>query len=398
MNTSLNPVSQFRSVSFLAIIFSVRMLGLFIILPVLALYTLQLKDATANLIGIALGSYGLTQAILQMPLAILSDKFNRKIIIAIGLLMLILGSVIAALSHSIYGIIVGRALQGAGAIGSTVIALTADLTSMENRSKAMMVIGMSIGLSFAAAMVLGPLLNHWVGLSGIFWITALLGLLSLCLLAFLPHPSINFAATEKLPALAMLSHVFKSTELNILNIGIFILHAFLTANFIVIPLLIKQSHLAAHAWLAYLPSLFVAFTAVTPLIIFAEKRRKSQLFFMLAIAVLALTQPLLSVFHRSAAQIIINLCLFFTAFTFLESMLPSLVSKIAPAACKGTAMGVYSTSQFLGIFLGGTIGGWLINHYQMQGIFIFNSIICCVWLALTLFRKNRLALVTQSNV
>lgn len=380
---------QFRSVCSLSAIYCVRMLGLFIVLPVFALYATKLPDATPGLMGLALGVYGLTQALFQIPLAMLSDKIGRKITISIGLAIFIIGSIIAALSHSIYGIILGRALQGAGAIGSTVIALTADLTTVENRTKAMAVIGISIGASFAIAIVLGPVLNAWIGLSGIFWVTALTGVMSLLLLMLVPKPpNLVFHRHHRTP-LALFKSSLLDPNLLSLNFGILSLHTCLTANFVAIPLLINHINTgASESWKVYLPALVVAFLVVSPLIMLAEKREKMKTVFLAAIATLVLSQGLLGHFNHSLTQISLLLCLFFTAFTFLESALPSLISKIAPAESKGTAMGIYSTSQFLGIFLGGSLGGWIYSHHHFQGIFIFTSGLCSLWLLYAVFMKK----------
>jgi predicted MFS family arabinose efflux permease len=382
-NKSSTPFET-RPVLALAAIFSLRMLGLFIILPIFSLYTQQLAGGTTILIGIALGIYGLTQAIFQIPLGMLSDKWGRKPIIAAGLVIFILGSIIAALSTSIYGVILGRALQGAGAVGSTVIALVADLTTTANRTKAMAVIGMSIGTSFAVAIVLAPILNQWIGLSGIFWMTALLGILCIALLLFLvPQPPqlIFHADAETTPNL--LKSTLFNPNLSRLNIGIFILHALLTATFIAIPVLLMQlsSFTKDHAWIVYLPGLVFAFIVIIPCIIVAERFHQMKLFFRIAIVLLGLTQLLLWKFHTSTLELTLILLLFFTAFTFLEASLPSLISKMAPIESKGTAMGIYSTAQFLGIFAGGSIGGLIYSHYHLSGIICFNLMLIALWLS-----------------
>lgn len=381
---------QLRSVLSLSAIYFVRMLGLFIILPVFSLYATQLPEATPSLIGIALGAYGLTQAICQIPLAMLSDRLGRKGVIYAGLGIFILGSIVAALSHSIYGIILGRALQGAGAIGSTVIALASDLTTVENRSKAMAIIGISIGVSFATAIVVGPLVNNWIGLAGIFWLTALTGVLSILLLSIVPKPPRLVFHQVSVSSWSRFKASIASPDLLRLNVGILILHAALTANFIAIPILISQlgASAASDSWQIYLPALVIAFLAVSPLIMLAERRQKLKTLFLGSILALLVSQVLLLKYQHSFLQICLVLCLFFTAFTFLESVLPSLISKIAPAESKGTAMGIYSTAQFLGIFLGGSIGGSLYSLYHFQGVFIFSSLLALAWLVYAAFMKQ----------
>ncbi|MDF3054562.1 MAG: Transporter, superfamily [Gammaproteobacteria bacterium] len=382
---------QVKGTLSLASIFGIRMLGLFIILPIFALYTHQLPGATPNLMGIALGIYGLTQAIFQIPLAMLSDKIGRKPVMLIGLIVFVLGSIVAALSGSIEGIIIGRALQGAGAIGSTTIALAADLTTIKNRTKAMAVIGMTIGASFAIAMVISPLLDQWVGLSGIFWTTAMLGILSIGLLVlFVPaSPKLNVHPHTQ-TATQFTKHVILNPALLRLNFGIFSLHALLTASFVVVPILLANTHALPKEdiWQVYLSVLLVAFIVMVPCIIVAEKFHRVKLFFSVAILALAISQLLLWHFHDSVLKIGLVLALFFTAFTFLESTLPSLISKTAPAQNRGAALGVYSTLQFLGIFAGGSAGGWLYYAYGLSGIFLASSVLMGVWFCIALTSAN----------
>lgn len=376
------PPFETRAVLSLSGVFCFRMLGLFIILPIFTLSAQQFQGATPNAIGMALGIYGLSQAVLQIPLAMLSDKWGRKIVIVGGLLLFIAGSIVAALSHSIQGIIVGRALQGAGAIGSTVIATVADITRIENRTKAMAIIGMTIGSSFALAMVLGPALNSWLGLSGIFWFTAFLGLISILITLVgvpkLPRQIFHRDA-ETLPTL--LKHTLFNSELLRLDFGIMVLHAVLTSSFIAIPLLLAQkSSDSAHlAWTVYLPVMLFAFFAVIPLIIVAEKYRQLKFCFLTAILVLIISM-LLWQLHSTLWVFALQLAIFFTAFTFLEATLPSLISKVAPIGSKGTAIGIYSSAQFFGIFLGGALGGWMYHHFYFKGIFIGNLLLLMLWL------------------
>lgn len=381
-----SPTFPTRAILLLSTIYFVRMLGLFIVLPIFALDVPLLKDVTPDLIGIALGIYGLTQATFQIPLAAWSDRIGRKTVIALGITVFICGSVMAALAQSIHMIIIARALQGAGAIGSTVIALVSDLTAIENRTKAMAIIGISIGLSFATAMVLGPTLNAWIGLTGIFWITAALGSLSLLLLFLAPQPPrLLFQANETRLSTRLIS-LITHKELLRLNIGIFILHSILTASFLVIPTLIIQSSpwAAKHSWSVYLAVLICAFVAVAIMIRTAEKRRKLKGIFLSALAALMLSQALLWQVHTSFWLLSMTLWLFFTAFTFSEATLPSLVSKLAPAQHKGAAIGIYSTWQFLGIFFGGSMGGWILGHYHTVGICLFGLLLSMLWFVIVL--------------
>lgn len=378
---------EIKSTLSLGSIMAFRMLGLFMIYPVFSVYAKHMGGATPTLIGIALGCYGLTQALLQIPLGLLSDHFGRKPIITIGLIIFAIGSVIAALSTSIYGIILGRALQGAGAVGSTVLALLADLTCDENRTKAMAGIGLIIGLSFTVAMVAGPILNNYFHLAGIFWTTALLALLGIMLLyVFTPNPPkiIIHSDTETIPK--QIVKVLTNPELLYLNYGIFALHTILTATFFLIPIILNnQLHLTRPIQTElYLGILLAAFLCMLPFIILAEKKRHFKLVFVGAIFTLLLTQLLLMMLSTSLMHMALILFLFFTAFTLLEASLPSLISKMAPIRNKGTAMGIYSSCQFFGIFLGGALGGWIYGHFQSAGVFIFSSGLAAVWLLLAL--------------
>lgn len=375
---------ELRSTFSLSLIFAFRMLGLFMILPIFANFSEKLPDATPSLIGLALGIYGLTQAMLQIPFGLLSDKFGRKLIILIGLCIFAIGSVIAAHSNTIYGIILGRAIQGAGAVGSVIIALVADLTSEKNRTKAMAMIGMTIGFAFVFSMIVGPILAGTIGIPGIFWLTAILALVGILVLyASVPTPATLtiHSDAETIP------HLFKSIlsnkDLLRLDFGILVLHAILTATFIVVPLSLEQfTDLSiTHQWFLYLPVLLFAFFAMLPMIIIAEKKQKMRTMFLFGISLIAIAEFGLWLFHHNIWMMAFLLFVFFTAFTFLEASLPSLISKQAPAECKGTAMGIYSTSQFLGIFFGGIFGGWILGHFGKNEIFFCSGLLCLIWLA-----------------
>lgn len=362
-----------RTTLLLSSIYAFRMLGLFMILPIMSLYATSLKGATPFLIGLSLGIYGLTQAILQIPFGMISDRIGRKPVIIFGLILFLLGSVEAALSHTMMGIVWGRALQGAGAIGSTLTAFVADSTEEKNRLKAMSLIGMTIGSSFIIAMVLGPILNGMIGLSGIFWLTALLALMGIVFLFFIPTPARHNPHPDCEPVLGQFKKVLMNPDLLRLDFGIFAQHAILTALFIAIPLLmVNQMGLSAdHQWKVYLPVLLLSFIAMVPFIIAAEKKGKMTFIFRGAIALIAVVSFALWLFPSTLVFICILLFLFFTAFTFLEAAFPSLISKKAPKAKKGTAMGIYSSAQFLGILAGGTLGGFFFHHFGLNGIFLF---------------------------
>jgi len=386
----MNKIER-KAAQSLALIFSFRMLGLFMILPVFAIYAQNLTGTTASLIGFALGVYGLTQACLQIPFGMLSDKIGRKPVITAGLLLFAVGSVIAAMSHSIYGVIIGRALQGAGAIGSTIIAFVADLTRESERTKAMAIIGLTIGFSFTFAMAISPILNAWMGVNGIFWLTAVLALFGILVLyTLVPKPtSLSFHRDAELEP-ARLGQVLKNTELLRLDFGILCLHAILTALFIIVPISLQDLAGVAESrqWMIYLPVLVLSFLCMLPFIIIAEKKQKMKPIFVGAIATLTIAQILLLIGTANEFITAIGLLVFFTAFTLLEASLPSLISKIAPKDSKGTATGVYSCCQFLGIFIGGTVGGWFYSAHNMIGVFIFSIVLALIWLAIASTMKK----------
>lgn len=371
-----------RAALSLATIFALRMLGLFMILPVFSLYAHHLQGVTPMLIGIAIGVYGLTQAFLQIPFGMLSDRFGRKPLIAFGMLVFAVGSVVAAMSHSIWGVIAGRALQGVGAVASVVMALAADLTREEHRTKAMALIGTTIGMSFVASLVAGPLLNQWIGVPGIFWLTSVLALGGIAVLQFwVPKPAhVRFHHdTQAVPA--QLSEVLKNGQLGRLDFSIFSLHMMLTATFVAMPLVLRDHiHLASnHHWYIYLPVMLLALAIMVPLVIIAEKRRRMKQMLLTSVVTLAAAELVFWLSVNSLDGMILGLLLFFTAFNLLEAILPSYIAKVAPPDKKGTAMGAYSTSQFLGAFVGGAAGGWLYGAEGLQAVFVFCSLAAVFW-------------------
>ncbi len=392
--------SERRAALSLAGIFSLRMLGLFMIYPVFALWARRLPDATAFSIGLALGVYGLTQALFQIPLGFLSDRLGRKRIIAAGLLLFALGSVVAALSHSIDGIILGRLLQGAGAVGSAILALAADLTREQQRTKAMAVIGMTIGASFSLALVAGPILNRWIGVPGIFWLTAVLALLGIGVLyGLVPQPLVSSVHAEAEPVPALFKRVLTDRELLRLDFGIFVQHTILTASFLSVPFVLKQAGVALHdQWFVYLPVLVVSVICMLPLIILAERGRMKPVF-LASVATLGVSQLLLLLGHGRLPVVIVALLVFFTAFNLLEASLPSLISRVAPSEAKGTALGIYSSSQFFGIFVGGALGGWLQGVWGLTGVFVLCAVLAGLWLlvAITMRLPGRVSSRLAAN-
>ena len=379
----MTPVER-RAAFSLAGIFSLRMMGLFMILPVFALYAETLEEAPDPvLIGLAIGIYGLTQALLQIPFGMLSDRIGRKPVITGGLLLFAAGSVLAATADSLTGVIVGRALQGSGAIAAAVMALTADLTREEHRTKAMAVIGMSIGLSFALSLALGPILNSWISVPGIFWLTAGLALAGIALLHFgVPHAPRSTFHRDTEPVPAYFKAVLSNPDLLRLDLGIFTLHLMLTASFVALPFALRdEAGIAAdsHGYV-YLPILLLSLALMVPLVIVAEKRRRLKQVFLLAVLLTAVAELGLMQFHHSLVAVVLFLLVFFMAFNVLEALLPSLIAKFAPADKKGTAMGVYSTSQFLGAFAGGVLGGALYGRYGVSGVFGACALAALAWL------------------
>ncbi len=366
----------------LSLIYAFRMLGLFMILPVFSLLAGDMKGATPQLVGLAIGAYGFTQALLQIPFGLLSDKIGRKTVISFGLILFAAGSVVAAEAQDIWTIIAGRALQGSGAVAAAIMALAADLTREDHRTKAMAMIGMSIGMAFAISMVAGPILGHWLGLSGLFWTTAgLAGLGLLVLLTVVPNPvTIRFHRDAEVQP-ARVTSVLTHPDLLRLDFGILCLHLILTATFLALPLALSEyAEIATfkHSYV-YLPVMALSLAFMVPLVIVAEKKRKLKAVFLLAIALIAVAQTGLAQFHTHLYGIAIALLIFFTGFNLLEALLPSLISKTAPVDLKGTAMGVYSSSQFIGAFLGGTSGGWLIGNYGLEAVFWFCSGLTLLW-------------------
>ena len=387
---------EFRAALSLSSVYALRMLGLFMILPVFALYAGDLEGVTPTLTGLAIGIYGLTQAALQIPAGLLSDRIGRKPVIIGGLLIFALGSVVAALADSMLVVILGRALQGAGAIAAAIMALAADLTREQHRIKAMALIGMSIGLSFALALVLGPILNDWVGVPGIFAITALLALGGILVVGFVvPRPVVSrpHRVAEAIPA--QFGRVLRQTQLLRLDFGILMLHAILTASFVVLPLILRdQAGVAASAhWKIYLPVLVCSVLAMLPLIIMAERKGRVRPVFLSAIALLIAAELGLFFLPVTLYSVVFMMFVFFTAFNLLEAMLPSLISRIAPADCRGTAMGFYSSSQFFGAFLGGALGGVLHQYAGTHAVFLCSAIGAALWLllALSMSRPEKLS-------
>ena len=393
MTNNKMTAGELQSSLALALIFFLRMFGLFLILPVFVLYAETLPDATPTLIGLALGCYGLTQALFQIPFGMISDRIGRKPVIVAGLLIFMLGSVIAGSADSIFIIILGRALQGTGAIAAAIMALAADLTRDTQRSKAMALIGISIGFAFALAFIAGPALNPLIGVPGLFYLGAGLAVLAIITLyTLVPTPDKYHHHAYQDELAGNLLPILVDKKLLRLYLSIFILHMILMASFVVIPLTLRDlaGVVPDNHWQIYLPVLVISALIMLPFLILGERYNKTGLFFYGAVLLMILAQSGLYIWHMSVTSIIIVLILFFLAFNYLEATLPALITKAAPLSKKGTALGIYSTSQFIGTFTGGLAGGYLYDHFGLESIFIFGGIVSIIWLSALLIMQNPL--------
>ncbi|MCL4800749.1 MAG: MFS transporter [Burkholderiales bacterium] len=371
---------ELRASLSLASLFALRMLGLFLILPVFAVHAPQLAGGdNLVLVGLALGAYGLTQALLQIPFGIASDRYGRKRVIVLGLVLFAAGGFVAAAATDIYWTIVGRAVQGAGAISAAVTAFVADLTRDEQRTKAMAIIGASIGAMFAVSLVAAPALYRAIGMSGIFALTGVLAVAAIVVvLGIVPAEP---ARRPEAPPEAGFGAVLAEGELARLDFGVFALHAVQMAMFVVVPhALVASGGLpVAEHWKVYLPALAVSLVLVLPVILHVERKRQVKAAFLGAIALLALAQGGFLAFGGTLAGLAVLLVAFFAAFNVLEAVLPSLVSRAAPAAARGAALGIYNTSQSLGLFAGGAIGGWIAQAAGAGGVHLFAAGLAAVW-------------------
>ncbi len=397
-------VSTFSSIELrgalsLAAVISLRLFGIFLILPVFALYARHMPDATPLLIGVGLGIYGIGQMLLQIPLGMLSDRIGRKPAITIGLLVFAAGGLVAALAHTIIGVIVGRAVQGMGAVSGSGTALAADLSHETNRGKVLGIIGASIGLSFLLALILGPILEPIGGLNGLFGITSILALISLLLLwALVPNPQ-----QRRSPAAAGYGKVLemlRDSRLLVLNGSVFFLHAMLTAVFVALPLLMSDNfHIAAHRqWELYLPVMIVAALVMGGVLRRMHAIAQALRVTLVCVVALGLSLLGLAFSSGSVAALGVAAAVFFSAFNLLEAALPSLVTRVAPDASRGAAMGAFSTSQFAGALVGGVLGGKMLGMLGVEGVFIAAAVPTLVWAPLILWGARKVRLAEQSTV
>ncbi len=379
-SSAMNRTEKRAALS-LSSVFAVRMLGLFMILPVFAVLGNDLIGSTPLLIGLAIGAYGLTQAIFQIPFGRLSDRFGRKPVILAGLLLFAVGSVVAATSEHIWGVIVGRLLQGCGAIASAVMALAADLSRDEQRSKVMASIGMSIGAAFTIAMFAGPFIAEFSGLSGLFWASAALAVFAMAIIiGWTPTPHHRFAQRDAVAAKGQIGAILRHPQLWRLNLGIFSLHFLLTAFFVAFP--VKRAcfdmSMTDSGWV-YLAVMVIAAIIMIPLIILAERGWKHKQVMVITMCCVAVLEMLIGQFSGSFWLLLILLGLFFAGFNVMEALFPSLISRIAPASSKGAALGVYSTCQFLGASLGGPIAGWLAQNHGLSATYTAGAVLAAIW-------------------
>ena len=371
---------EWRISGILSGVYALRMLGLFLVLPVLSLYAAELAGSQKSLwIGWAMGAYGLTQACLQLPFGMVSDKWGRKKTIYIGMTMFIVGSFIAAAATSIEWLVLARALQGAGAISAVITALMSDLIRDSVRTRAMSMVGMSIGLTFALSLVAAPLLVSVIGMSGLFVLTGVSMMLAMfAVYKYVPDPEKN-TSTNRLPAL----QIALQPQLWRLNFGIFALHAAQMALFISLPFLFLQMGIAQEAqWKVYAPMVLFGMVLMVPVIIYGEKKRKLKQTLLFAIGMMVVAQAMLATKHNAVMVMTAALVIYAIAFNVLEAILPSMVAKFAPAEQRGAAMGFYSTAQSIGLFIGGVAGGGLFSRFGFEGVFVFATALMLIWWAI----------------
>lgn len=376
----MNPI-ELRAALSLSSIFALRMLGLFLILPVFAIHAKSLPGYDLEKVGWVLGIYGFTQGILQIPYGMLSDRFGRKPVIIAGLVIFAIGSFVAAMPGDIWQVMLGRALQGAGAISAAVTAFLADLTREQNRTKAMAFVGSSIGLMFAFSLVAAPVLYQWVGMGGIFGLTGVLALAAIAVVIWVVPSASHVPPLEHDGPKPSLVSIFMDGELLRLNLGIFSLHLVQMAMFVVVPVaLVEQGGLAGgEHWKVYLPVVIASFVLMVPPIIWSEKANRSKTVLLGSVALMLIVQLGFIEGFRHFGWSVVLLFAFFVAFNILEASLPSLVSRIAPPAGKGTALGVYNTTQALGLSAGGAIGGVLAKNFGAQAVFAFGAAMMFLW-------------------
>jgi len=378
----MNPTEKLFAFK-VSMVMSVRMLGLFMLFPVMSVYAADYDNSTPFLVGMAIGIYGLTQALLQIPFGYFSDRFGRKPILITGLLIFLLGSILAANTSNIILVIVGRALQGGGAISAVLMAFLADSVGEKNRAKANAFVGFQIGVAFMVSLLIGPMISSKIGLQGLFWAIALLSVVAMLIVLSLKHS--RPIAYYKLSIQAFRETLTK--ELVTLDFSIFSLHLILAAGFVVMPVLIVEKQIVSMVdnWQIYLPAILMSFIGMLPLIVISEKFKKTKYILLLSILLLISSQLIFFNSNLNFQIFIFTLTIFFIAFNTIEALLPSILSRTASASKRGLAMGIFSTSQFLGTFFGGAIGGLIYDIYDLNSVFLFTIFVAIIWWFLILF-------------
>jgi len=360
-----------------SLIMGVRMLGLFMIFPVMSVYATDYDNSSPFLIGVAIGIYGLTQALFQIPFGYFSDRYGRKPLLILGLCIFFIGSILSANSTDIIFVVIGRALQGGGAISAVLMAFLADSVSAQSRVKANAFVGFQIGLAFMISLIIGPIITSSAGLSGLFWVIGLLSIVAIFIVVTLPSAKpIKYYNLS----IATFREVLNPKLLR-LDFSIFSLHMILSSSFIVMPLLIVENNIVTMVdnWQLYIPAMLFSFIGMLPLIILSEKYKKTKSILLFCIAILILSQVMFFTLNLNYSVFLVILIIFFVAFNSIEAILPSLLSKTASTSKRGLAMGVFSTSQFLGTFFGGAIGGLIYNIYDLNSVFLLTIFVAIIW-------------------
>ncbi len=379
--------SERKSVVSLAAVLALRLIGLFMILPVLALHADDFRGSTPILIGIALGIYGLTQALLQVPFGAASDRWGRKPMLVLGLVIFVIGSIVAAESTTIFGVIAGRALQGSGAIAAVVLAFVGDLTRESQRTKAMAIIGVSIGTAFTLALILGPSLNYIAGLRGLFWLAALMAIVGLILVwKVVPPSSVPSKSGSTDHLYANLKNALADRKLFRLYSGTLAIHAAMTSLFLAFPIeLVEVTGLArTSTWKVYAPVFILSFVMMMPLIRISSKKERSRpvMFCAALLLVIALAGLTAGSESSSFLLLVVSLWLFFVGFNTLEAIFPSTTVSAADSSMRGMVMGVFNTCTFAGAFVGGVIGGIVYGGFGATGVFLAAGIVILLWISI----------------
>jgi MFS family permease len=376
---------ELSAVSTLTVLYALRIFGLFLLYPVLSVYASGFEHSTPLLVGAVFGIYGLMQVLLQFPMGVLSDRIGRSRVVMLGLGLFVIGSFVAGLSTDIYGLLFGRALQGAGAISAVLTAWLADIVHESRRSQAMAVIGITIGMTFSLSLVLSPLLTSHMGVSGVFILLAFLGMLALCLSQFIPQA---LPLAHAMAPITAFKEVTKDRSLLRLAFSVGLLHVVLTSMFIVIPgQLLEMTGLGmeGHAPI-YAAAVFISLLLTFPMLGLVERHGWQKPALLLSIAALGLAQWIL-MYANTMNSFLVGLITFFLAFNWLEASLPSWMSRVAPAHARGAAMGVFSTCQFLGMFIGGMLSGFILKYHTINTLYCVLAWVILLWLMVCLHIK-----------